>query len=180
MKFYKQTFIVLLFLISCLNPAQVLATETGVLAPDFKLMSVQGQEVSLSDFKGRLVLLKLASTWCPTCRQLDGEIAKIGTLLKEHDVVVLDVFVQDSQATVEKYLGDTEHPMAFFALLDDGQAYDAYNVYLIPRLLFIDARQIVRFDSAGRNMTAEGLSVLVKEFSLLPVGDVSLQVGSRK
>lgn len=164
MTLYKQMFMILLFLFSCLAPLTVDAIETSALAPDFKLMSVQGEEVSLSDFKGRLVLLKLATTWCPTCKELDAEIEKIGPFLKEQDVVVLEVFVQDSKATVEEYLGDTEFPMTFHALLDDGQAYKAYNVYLIPRLLVIDAEQVVRFDSGGRSVLADGITDMVKEF----------------
>ncbi len=164
MKIYKHIFILLLFCSLCLAPVAALAIETGARAPDFTLKSLQGQEVSLSDFKGRLVLLKLATTWCPTCKQLTGEIDKVGEFLNEKDVVVLEVFVQDSSAMVEKYLGDTPPPMTFHALLDDGQAYEAYNVYLIPRLLLVDAEQIIRFDSAGRNVFADDIKAMVDEF----------------
>jgi len=154
-------------------PVTVVATEVGAPAPDFKLKSVTGQEVSLSDFKGQLVLLKLATTWCPTCKQLSGEIEKVGKFLKEKDVVFLEVFVQDSKEMIEKSLGDTEPPMTFHALLDDGQAYKAYNVYLIPRFLIIDAEQIVRFDSAGRNILAADIISMVEEFGPPPKGDGS-------
>ncbi len=164
MKFNKRTFIILLLIVFCLAPAAAVALETGTQAPGFKLKSLQGEDVSLADFKGRLVLLKLATTWCPTCKQLSAEIEKIGEFLKENDVVVLDVFVQDSPEMIKKYLGDTEPPMSFYALLDDGQVYDAYNVYLIPRLLLIDAEQIVRFESLGRSILAADIVALVKEY----------------
>jgi thiol-disulfide isomerase/thioredoxin len=118
-----------------------------------------------------VVLLKLATTWCPTCKQLSAEIDKIGEFLKEQDVVFLEVFVQDSKKMIEKFLGDTEPPMTFHALLDDGQAYEAYSVYLIPRFLVIDAEQIVRFDSAGRNVSAADITSMVEEFGGSPEGD---------
>lgn len=165
MKLYKHTFILLLVIVSCLAPAFAAAIETGTQAPDFKLKSLQGDDVSLTDFKGRLVLLKLATTWCPTCKQLSGEIEKAGEFLKDKDVVVLDVFVQDSPEMIEKYLGDSKPPMSFHALLDDGQVYDAYNVYLIPRLLLIDSQQIVRFESAGRIVLADEIISMVEEHS---------------
>ena len=164
MKFHKRTFIVLLIIVSCLAPAVAVALETGTQAPGFKLKSLQGEDVSLADFKGRLVLLKLATTWCPTCKQLSAEIEKAGEFLKEKNVVVLDVFVQDSPEMIEKYLGDTEPPMSFYALIDDGQVYDAYNVYLIPRLLLIDAEQVVRFESSGRIILADEIIAMVKEY----------------
>ena len=149
----------------CMVPTFSLAIEAGEVAPDFKLQSLTGEDVSLSDFKGRLVLLKLATTWCPTCKLLSAEIKKIGDFLKEQNVVVLEVFVQDSKEMVDKYLGDHEPPMDFHALLDDGQAYEAYNVYLIPRFLVIDKKQVVRFDSSGRNMMADDIRALVLEYN---------------
>ena len=173
MKLFKHVFIILFFVVSCLAPAAAVATETGIVAPDFKLMSIKGQDVSLSEFKGRLVLLKLGTTWCPTCKQLSAEITKIGEFLQEQDAVVLDVFVQDSQEMVENYLGDTDPPMTFHALLDEGQVYAAYNVYVIPRLLVIDGEQIVRFDSAGSILEADEIVAMVKDFNRPVAGETS-------
>ena len=146
-------------------PTVGFAIEAGELAPDFKLQSLTGEDVALSDFKGRLVLLKLATTWCPTCKQLSAEIRKVGPFLKEQKVVVLEVFVQDSKETILEYLGDHEPPMAFHALLDDGQAYEAYNVYLIPRFLVVDKDQVVRFDSSGQNVMADDIRTMVEEYN---------------
>ncbi|MDG5469325.1 redoxin domain-containing protein [Deltaproteobacteria bacterium IMCC39524] len=146
-------------------PTLGFAIEAGEPAPDFKLQSLTGEEVSLSDFKGSLVLLKLATTWCPTCKLLSAEIRKVGPFLKEQNVVVLEVFVQDSKETILEYLGDHEPPMVFHALLDDGQAYEAYNVYLIPRFLVVDKEQVVRFDSSGRNVMADDIRAMVQEYN---------------
>ena len=159
---------VFLLALFCTAPTLGFAIEAGEPAPDFKLQSLTGEDVSLSDFKGRLVLLKLATTWCPTCKLLSAEIRKVGPFLKEQNVVVLEVFVQDSKETILDYLGDHEPPMTFHALLDDGQAYEAYNVYLIPRFLVIDKDQVVRFDSSGRNVMADDIRTLVQEHNLSP------------
>ena len=173
MKFYKHAFMILLVLFFCLVPVVGFSGDVGMQAPDFKLKALDGQEVSLSDFKGRLVLLKLGTTWCPTCKQMMSEIKKIGDFLQEKDVVVLDVFVQDSEKMIKKYLGDSKLPMTFHALLDDGQAYEAYNVYLIPRLLVVDAEQVIRFDSAGGNVFAGNIIAMVEEYAPQSATDVS-------
>ena len=156
---------VLLLALFCTAPTLGFAIEAGEPAPDFELKSLTGEDVSLSDFKGSLVLLKLATTWCPTCKLLSAEIRKVGPFLKEQNVVVLEVFVQDSKEAILEYLGNHEPPMAFHALLDDGQAYEAYNVYLIPRFLVIDKDQVVRFDSSGQNVMADDILAMVQEYN---------------
>lgn len=168
MNFSKHVFVVAIFLTVVFAATAVCAFQKGEPAPDFTLKSITGEEVSLSDFKGRLVVLKLATTWCPTCKELSGEIGQAAKILKEHDAVFLSVFVQDSEKMIDKYIKGKDYPMTFHALLDDGQVYKAYNVYLIPRLLVIDPDQVVQFDSAGRNVMARDIISMVKEFAPLP------------
>jgi thiol-disulfide isomerase/thioredoxin len=169
MKTHKRSFIFLLLLLSLISfaPITALAVETGAAAPGFTLKNLQGQEVSLADFKGRLVMLKLATTWCHSCKELSAEIEKIGPFLKDHNVVFLEVYLQDSEEMVETYLNGKDHPMTFEALLDDGQVYEAYSVYAIPRLLIVDADQVVRFDSGGTgSVPAEEIVALINKVSL--------------
>ena len=158
----KRVFIFSIFVIIVSYSSSVFAIEAGQPAPDFTLPSISGEEVRLSDFEGRLVLLKLGTTWCPTCRQLSAEISRAGEVLAESNVVFLDVFVQDSVATVEEYLEKIAYPVNFHALLDDGQVARSYNIYLIPRLLLVDAERVVRFDSAGRSVSADEIAAMVR------------------
>ena len=132
-----------------LLPAFAGAVEIGKPAPAFTLPDLAGKSVSLADFKGKVVVLKLATTWCPSCKVLSRELASLGEFFKERDVVVLEVFVQDSPEMVTRYLEGQNFPMTHHALLDDMQAYEGYGVYLIPRLLVIDREQKVRFDNGN-------------------------------
>lgn len=138
-------FLVLLLSFSSLPSA--FALETGVKAPDFELKDVDGNSVRLADFAGGgPVILKLATTWCPTCRQMTEELMAVAPRLAERQVTVVEVFLQDSESMVRDFfrgkgLGNLRH----VALLDDGQVVKAYDVYLIPRTLFLDAElKVVR------------------------------------
>lgn len=131
-------------------PCAAGAVEVGKPAPDFKLQTPDGQSFSLADLKGKVVLLKLATTWCPSCSQMSREIAAIGDFLKEKEVVFVEVFLQDSPEMITRYFAGKSFPMAHHVLLDDDmQAYRGYNVYLIPRLLVLDREQTVRYDNGA-------------------------------
>lgn len=124
------------------------AIEVGALAPDFELPTLDGKQVSLSDFKGQPIVLKLATTWCPTCKQQTQEIQSAGNFLRDRKVAVVEVFLQDSEKMVREYLHGEKFAMPHVALIDDGRALKAYSVYLIPRLLIIDQDFKVRRDGS--------------------------------
>ena len=132
-----------------LAPVYAGAVEVGKPAPGFTLPNLEGKDISLADFKGKVVVLKLATTWCPSCKVLSKELTSLGAFFKERDVVLLEVFVQDTPEMVKRYLGGEVSPMTHHALLDDEQVYKGYGVYLIPRLLVVDREQKIRFDNGN-------------------------------
>lgn len=137
------SFLLVLFFLS-----PVAAIEKGAPAPDFELKTLEGNKVRLSDYKGQIILLKLATTWCPTCRQQMEEIKEAGKFLTGKKVVLVDVFLQDSEKMIREYLEGEDFQVPFVALLDDGSAHKAYNVYLIPRVLLIDENFKVQRDGS--------------------------------
>jgi peroxiredoxin len=157
----------LLLLVSLLLllPALAGAVEVGKPAPGFTLKTLEEQSVSLADFKGKVVLLKLATTWCPSCSQLTAELAAIGEFLKEREVVLIEVFLQDTPEMVARYLAGKSFPMTHRVLLDDEmQVYKGYGIYTIPRFLVVDKEQKVRYDNgnAATILPAEEIKKLVQ------------------
>lgn len=158
---FLATLLLGLFLLICTPPASAL--ENGTAAPDFKLPDLDGKKVSLSDYKGKIVILKLATTWCPTCKQQAKEIADLGPYLKENDVAVVEVFLQDTEAMIREHLQGTDYPMPHVVLLGDNKVAKAYNVYVIPRLLVLDRDLKVRRD--GSLISANDLKRTVQEIA---------------
>ena len=120
----------------------------GAAAPGFETTDLEGHAVRLSDYKGHPFILKLATTWCPSCKQQSAELAKAGDFLSENKIPVIEVFVDDTEEDVRQYT--QQHPRAepHVTILDDGSVYKAYNVYLIPRLLVIDGNFKVKRDGS--------------------------------
>lgn len=73
-------------------------------APDFKLFDVQTDSVfTLSQLKGKVVVLNFWATWCYPCRL---EIPDFNELHKKHgdDLVILGVSISDTQKTLQNFM----------------------------------------------------------------------------
>ncbi len=159
----RWTALLLLFVLLLL-PAWAGAVEVGKPAPDFTLTTLDGQKVSLADFKGKVVLLKLATTWCPSCGELTRDLVSLGEYFKAKDVALIEVFLQDSPEMVENHLKGARFPMTHKVMLDDDmQVYRAYGIFGVPRFLVLDRELKVRYD----NGTMPGPLLPVEEIKKL-------------
>lgn len=158
------TRIFLLLLLALLTaPLGAWALGSGATAPPFTLSTPDGSKVSLADFKGRVVVLKIGTTWCPGCRDQSQELLKADDFLQQQGVVLIDVFVDDPAKTVKEY--QKEHPMKtpVTVLLGNDRFIRDYGVYLIPRLLIVGPDQKIVTDSGG--LTANELKARLMQMS---------------
>ncbi|MBW2452172.1 MAG: TlpA family protein disulfide reductase [Deltaproteobacteria bacterium] len=163
MKFTALAFL-LIFGVTATSPA----FQVGEAAPDFTLNNLNGKPVSLSDFKGRPVVLEISTTWCPGCRFQFQEVAKIAERYAPDEVGIVKVFVQELDSSVRSFVEDNHgHPEQ--VLLDDDSVLQSYSVYLIPRLIIIDGQGLIRHD--GSMMKADDIAKKLKPLLEQPKGD---------
>ncbi|MFA5143231.1 MAG: TlpA disulfide reductase family protein [Candidatus Omnitrophota bacterium] len=112
------------------------AIEAGGAAPDFTLKSTAGGNMSLSDFKGKAVILNFFASWCPPCR---SEIPDFIALQKAYGGKGF-TFIGVSLVN-EKESRDFASKMGinYPILVDDGKASNAYGpVRSIPTTFVIN------------------------------------------
>jgi cytochrome c biogenesis protein CcmG, thiol:disulfide interchange protein DsbE len=115
--------------------------QPGYSAPDFTLNSIDGAPVTLSDLRGKVVVLNFWATWCPPCR---AEIPALEDLSRKYDgkAVVLAVNVQEDPAVVLGFV--REYGMTYPVVLDPrAEIARAYQVIAFPTTFFIDARGVI-------------------------------------
>ena len=134
------------------DAAQAASTRIGAPAPDFELSLVDGRRVSLSDLKGRAVVLNFWATWCPPCRAEMAALDQAQAGLEDRGVVVLGVNQRESESIVAGFV--REQGLAFPIALDPaGIANEAYRVAALPTTYFIDRDGIIRDVVYGGPMT---------------------------
>jgi thiol-disulfide isomerase/thioredoxin len=120
-----------------LQNSQNSGTSTYGKAQDFTLVDLEGNEVSLSDFKGKKVFLNFWATWCPPCKDEMPEIEKVYQETKDSDLVILAVEIGEPFDTVKNFIDDNKY--GFKVLLDLEQSVSTnYEISAIPTSFFID------------------------------------------
>ena len=119
------------------------AAALGRAAPDFRLTTLDGQSLRLSDLQGKTVLMNFWATWCPPCRQEMPEIVSASARYRDRGFTVVSVDEQEDAGTVSKWV--TEFGMQFPVVLDTsgqvGRAFRAGSQF--PTSLFIDPSGII-------------------------------------
>jgi len=117
------------------TPAQ--GTQIGNLAPDFQLSGLDGQTISLSDFRGKPVLINFWASWCNPCRAEMPFLQRMHEEWADKGLVILAGDIGESPSRVNKFV--ESFGLSFLVLLDARQEVAReYNIRSIPTTFFID------------------------------------------
>jgi peroxiredoxin len=112
----------------------------GNPAPDFTCLDQHGQQVSLSDFKGKVVYMDIWATWCGPCRSEIPSAQKLIDDFEGEDVVFLCVSVDEDIDAWKKLIDDKE--MKGIHVISSGNFNSVvarlYNSKGIPHYILID------------------------------------------
>ncbi len=123
---------------SSFNPSAKPPLGKGVPAPNFSLPGLEGNKVSLTDFRGKVVLLNIWATWCAPCVEEMPSMEKLYQELKGEDFELLAISVDESGAEAVKPFME-RHKLGFPVLLDTkGEIKNLYQATGVPESFIID------------------------------------------
>jgi peroxiredoxin len=123
-------------------------TSVGNLAPDFTLASTSGEMVSLSDYRGKRVMVNFWGTWCPPCR---AEMPDMEKFYQENDVEILAVNLTPTESNVSDVTEFIdEFGLSFQVLLDEELAVSSkYGIQPVPTSFMVDSKGIIQYVALG-------------------------------
>ncbi len=120
----------------------------GNRALNFTLEKLDGEEVSLSDYAGEVVVVNFWATWCPPCRAEIPDLEAAYQAYQEKGLVVLGVNVEDPARAVESFVAEME--MTYPVVLDEtGKVMRAYRTPGLPMSVVLDREGVIRARHIG-------------------------------
>jgi thiol-disulfide isomerase/thioredoxin len=127
--------------------SSVFAPEKGVLAPEFSLVDLSGNQVALSDLHGKVVLLNFWATWCGPCRIEMPLLQALHDELRDKLTVVAINF-DEPKDQVQAFAD--EFGLTFGILLDPGgEVQNLYRIRGYPTSVLIDENGVVQIVHIG-------------------------------
>lgn len=127
----------------------------GFLAPDFTLDTLDGNVVTLSELRGKVVVVNFWTTWCPPCRAETPALETSYEQYKDSGVIILGVNLtnQDVIGEVESFV--EEFGLTYPILLDrDGTVGSTlYQIKGLPSTFFVNRQGIIRTLLVGGPMS---------------------------
>ena len=139
----------------------------GGPAPEITLKNLQGQEVRLSDLRGKIVLLNFWATWCKPCKEEMPAMQAVYDKLRGQGFVVLAVNeLEDTDRVIEHI---RTHGHTFPVVMDrDNRVANRYGVVGLPASFLVDRQGIVREQIFGSLLTEERIADLVRRYGDSP------------
>lgn len=150
----KNLALIMIGLTLALNCAQ--ANELKPIAPlvpfsTLTLKDLNGKTHSLTDYKGKVVLVNFWATWCPPCRSEMPSIQRLKEHMAGKPFVILAVDMAETEAEIRDFLREMSASKIDFTILmdKDGKSIKTWNVSVFPTSFIIDAEGQLRYALLG-------------------------------
>src|SRR4030042_2087149 len=151
-------------------------------APDFTLQNINGETVSLSDFRGKPVMLIFWKINCAACKLQIPYTQALYDKWSSDTIAVLTINIEDSISAIQDY--NTSLGITYPVLLDPaGKVAQTYGIPGVPLTFFIDDEGIIKAYNIGAFSSREQIEGALEEvfpsLILIPRIDTGPEIGKR-
>ncbi|MFI5211639.1 MAG: TlpA family protein disulfide reductase [Ignavibacteria bacterium] len=139
--------------------------ELNSKAPEFSAKDISGNTVTLSDLKGKVILVDFWASWCVPCKKSMPHIIELYNNRADSSFTVIAVNVDEERSKIEEFANSISTQFPFPVIFDkDSKLPSLYNVEGMPTTIIIDKEGLIRFKETGfTNDTREKMDSKVRE-----------------
>lgn len=132
----------------------------GMQAEDFRLTDLEGKPQSLSQYRGKVVLVNFWATWCKPCTTEMPAMQASFDKLRDKGFVVLAINELEDDAKVREHIKQYGH--TFPVLMDhDNKVANQFGVFGLPVSVFVDEKGVVQEYIKGGLLTEQKIQEVV-------------------
>ena len=140
----------------------------GKPAPDFQVTDLKGEELSLKNFRGQVVLLDFWATWCGPCIAEMPKVKRTYKKYKDQKFQIIGISLDQSMGPLKAYI--EKEKLGWLHYWDESrEVRDLYGVRGIPSTFLIDGEGIIRKANLGGFDVESAVAELVEENLAKPV-----------
>ena len=127
---------------------ELIELEHKPMAPRFSLPDMQDKQRELSDYLGKPVIISFWGTWCPPCRKEIPYFNRASEKLKDDDIVMLFVNINEAKETIEAFIKKV--PIKLTILRDEtAEQLANWNLTGLPVTFILDPEGRVAYQAMG-------------------------------
>lgn len=112
-------------------------------APEFNLMDLEENNVSLKDYSGKTIALFFWATWCPYCQKETPRLIKLKQEFPDK-LEILAINYKESIGRVKNF--SLKYGINYKILLDNkGEVFRLYNIIGVPGVIILDKEGFIQF-----------------------------------
>jgi peroxiredoxin len=147
----------------------------GTPAEDFRLIDLEGKQQSLSQYRGKVVLVNFWASWCKPCTTEMPAMQATYDKLRDKGFVVLAINELEDDAKVREHIKQYGH--TFPVLMDrDNKVANQFGVFGLPVSVFIDEKGVVQEYIKGGLLTEDKIYQAIQRIQ----GNKPMQAASAK
>ena len=140
----------------------------GKPAPDFQVTNLKGEELSLKDYRGQVVLLDFWATWCGPCIAEMPKVKRTYEAYKGQNFQIIGISLDRSKQPLEAYV--EKEGLEWIHYWDESRKLRTlYGVWGIPSAFLIDSEGIIRKASLGGFDVESAVAELMAENLAKPI-----------
>lgn len=139
-----------------------IGTKVGDLMATVEITTLDGQTISIEDYRGKIVVFNFWATWCPPCKAELPDFSEIAAEYKD-DVVIIAAHISSGSANAQSYV-DTNFPktdiiFAYDTVYDEAYYAAGGNQY-VPHTAVLDKNGVIVYTDSGLLSKAQLISII--------------------